>query len=351
MPEKPKKRSSARNQHYVPRLLIRNFSFPGKGKSSQVHVFDKTKGSQFKTSIENIFAARDFNTVTDGDNAFCLEDGMADIEGDAADVIRKIVQENSIDSLSAQETAILDTFAALQKVRSVGMRANVAHLDDLLRDHLRQSGTDPDTIPQLSGANHPDMAKRVALELTAGNLGEFAQSFSRKIRVLFAAHPDDAFVIGDAGIVWTNSRDHGAYGTLGLDVAGIEIYMPLSHRLALGYWCPSIFKQMHEHHEAVVAQAKAAQTLSVIGIGSQATSAYRERDTLNRQASRIAEKLSLIANGKPATCSPENMDFFNSMQIRQAERFIIGRHPDFGLAKRMLKEHPDFKTGPRATLG
>ena len=108
---------------------------------------------------------------------------------------------------------------------------------------------------------------------------------------------------------------------------------------------------MHEHHEAVVAQAKAAQTLSVIGIGSQATSAYRERDTLNRQASRIAEKLSLIANGKPATCSPENMDFFNSMQIRQAERFIIGRHPDFGLAKRMLKEHPDFKTGPRATLG
>ena len=64
-----------------------------------MHVFDKTKGSQFKTSIENIFAARDFNTVTDGDNAFCLEDGMADIEGDAADVIRKIVQENSIDSL------------------------------------------------------------------------------------------------------------------------------------------------------------------------------------------------------------------------------------------------------------
>ena len=48
----------AENQHYVPRMLLRNFTF---SKSyDKIHVFDKKKRQAFKANIKNVVTREKF---------------------------------------------------------------------------------------------------------------------------------------------------------------------------------------------------------------------------------------------------------------------------------------------------
>ena len=344
-----KARSPARNQHYVPRVLLRNFATAGRGKSRQVHVFDKSDGRRFQTSIENVFAARDFNTLTLGDDVVCLEDAMGQIEGAVAGVLKKVLDERSLAGLRPNEIEALDSFTALQKVRNVSVRADITHLGELMRELVRNEGTDPKTVPQLGEQDGPELAKAVALQLT-DNLDEFARSLAGKQRLLMESHGNDVFVLGDSGSVWTNARDTGPYGNLGLEVLGIQIYLPLSPDLLLAYFCPSIIDNLRSEHDAQLKAAKVAQILSVLGTGEMGASAYHERDALVQAAQRSGDFLTRFDAGLPIACEAKDVDAHNMLQIQQSERFVVSNRSDFTLAERMITEDPRFRIGLRSTI-
>jgi hypothetical protein len=54
-------KQGAQNQHYVPKFILRNFL--GNEKPEQVHVFRKSTGKGFTTSIHNIMAERHFHEL------------------------------------------------------------------------------------------------------------------------------------------------------------------------------------------------------------------------------------------------------------------------------------------------
>lgn len=221
-----KVRSDARAQHHVPLMLQNAFATPAKGKKDQVFVFDKHEDRSFRTSPENILQQRDFNTYDDGTAVLCLEDGMQSVEDKAAPVIRKIIAERAIHSLSDEERAAVCVFAALQKIRGTSIRSDMADFTKQISDRLRPNGDDPSQVPQLQGGDDPEQVKLSALMLVKDNLGEFASNYANKTMVLIAAPPGETFLLGDCPVVLANQNDYAPYGNIGLEVKGIEIYFP-----------------------------------------------------------------------------------------------------------------------------
>jgi len=349
MTKQKRARSDARGQHYVPQFLLESFATPGKkkGKFGQLHAFDKTDGHTFRPTTDGIFAQRDFNTHEADGKVLCLEEGMGSVEDLAAPVLKKIIATASVTGVSVRERAALHVFVALQKIRGVSLRAQMGDSIQSLKAKLREGGDDPEMIPQLQGDDGPEGLKLSALNITRRYLAEFAHTFENKTLVLLEAPAEGTFLIGDCPVVWANNNDTGPYGNLGLEVVGIEIYMPIAPRLALGFWCPSLIAILAEALDHVEATAAKLAPVALLGVGPAALAARRDLDEARTRAERIRGDLAQIAAGLPLMNSAENMEYVNALQSAQAERFLVSHDGDFSFARRMIADDSRFRRGAR----
>lgn len=83
------------NQHYVPKMLLRNFSFDGRGEEPQVHVFDKREDGAFATGISNVAAKCGFYDLEHQGVEASLEPAMSDIEMRTAAAFAKLLQSSA----------------------------------------------------------------------------------------------------------------------------------------------------------------------------------------------------------------------------------------------------------------
>lgn len=343
-------RSKARNQHYVPRCLMSAFATTGRGKKPQVHVFDKRTDRSFVTATENIFSQRDFNTFEGLDGTvLCLEDGFAAIEDLASPVLRKLVRERSLASLSEAERMALIVFVALQKIRGVAFRIQMNDMMKQFRQRIREDGTDPNTIEQLREDGDENL-KLASLEFVREHLQEFAQHYVNKALILREAPEEEEFLLGDAAVVWANQRDTGPYGNLGLSVLGIEIYMPISPNLALAFWCPSIVEMIAMTRDHAQHQVKQSATISLFGVGKDADLARQELPRLQAILAKTQANLHNIEHGTPMRGDVENMRYANSLQIAQSEQFIVSSSGDFSFVKEMLSDDAAYRHGHRFNI-
>lgn len=342
-----KRRSDARNQHHVPRMLQSAFAKEGKGKTKQIQVFDKQTGRSYSTAIEKNFAARDFNTYEEDGAVLCLEDAMGAIEDLAAPVIRKIIFERSIAGLDAEERAKLCSFAALQKMRGVALRAQMGDMTETLREKLGAQGDDPDKIRELRGGNGAEDLKLLALNIIRENLGEFSQSFDNKTLCLIQSAPNETFLLGDTPVTWMNKTDTGAYGSLGLEVKGIEIYLPIAPDLCLAFWCPSLLQQLEGELARAQADVRGLAGEAILGLGERQQVAKRKRDAAQAFIDRVQPRVVAIATGAPVPSNADNMAYLNSLQVSQAERFVASSDGDFRLVRQMIADNEKYRGGMR----
>ncbi len=60
---------------------------------------------------------------------------------------------------------------------------------------------------------------------------------------------------------------------------------------------------------------------------------------------KLGDFIAGMESGKPTECNEENVTFFNSLQVQWSHRFVMSPIREFGLAKKMLKEHPHYRKG------
>ena len=128
----------------------------------------------------------------------------------------------------------------------------------------------------------------------------------RKTGILFST-PTDSFYISDTPVALHNMQDTGPYGNLGLMVPGIEIYMPISARYVLGLLCPTLIATLCAHPRFRAA----------------------------------------VDEHSPIQCDDDNVTFYNSLQVRYAERFVFSKVQNFELVARMIRDHPEYRSGLR----
>lgn len=82
-----------KKHHYVPVSYLSNFTNDGTDRS-QVWVFDQTNGNQWQSRPKNIAYENDFHTIetVDGKDSKTYEDAFSMVEGNAKQVINKIIQ-------------------------------------------------------------------------------------------------------------------------------------------------------------------------------------------------------------------------------------------------------------------
>jgi hypothetical protein len=336
------KLSEPRRHHSVPRFLLQGFAVK-KGNAYQTRVFDKRDARSFPASIRDVMVERDFNSIKTEAGVISLETYISNIEDAVAPIVAKLVKAEKASVLTGAEKQHIALFVALQLVRGTGYRAQFLDLAKQFRDVLeRRAGEYADQLPNVPD---DDAVKLQALHTIAKSLPEFAAHLRHKDMLIFRAPKNRGFLIGDNPVVMDNHRDFGFYGNIGLAVAGIQIYLPLSESIALGLWAPDIREEMKTRMEDVRKSKERISALATIGndlIRSNARAALAE---VEAKASEIEHRIRRMDEGGPIHCDEENMDRFNSMQIYYAERFLASADGNFDLPKRMMVEVPKVREG------
>lgn len=328
---------------------MRSFSSKGRGKKSQVCVFDKLTGNNFRTSPENICARRDFNTIEHSGGFLCLEGIFSEIEGVSSPIIKRICDNKSINDISDKEWKIIATLAAVQKIRGTSFRAQSTEMTRMLSDRIRKKWGDHANLDQ-PVIGDEESEKEFALGFMIKYAEEFATHFLNKIFVLFECSGNFEFLLGDAAISWTNQNDMGPRGNLGLNAQGIEIYLPISPNLTLGFWCPTVFNIFTKSMINVEKEIANNRILSTIGSDMLRATAKVNLEKLEIKKESLKSSQENIRNGNPLHCSLENVVHFNALQIREAERYIISKSGNFDLVKNMIKEDSRYRNGARFSI-
>lgn len=95
--ETAKRRSDARNHHFVPQFYLKGFARL-RSKDAQLTAFNLATGDQFVTRPRNVAAKRDYNRVDiEGVDPNFVETEMSKIEGDLDAAFKRIIDTESIE--------------------------------------------------------------------------------------------------------------------------------------------------------------------------------------------------------------------------------------------------------------
>lgn len=215
-------------QHYVPKMLLKNFSF---GKKRKVWVYDKQLGVEYETNIKNVAAERGFYNLDGPDGLFSMEPTFQRLESHCSRIVKALIASESLASIDETDRAAMAVFAAVQTLRTVHIRQSLLEMEARLQEWLGSAGASLDQIENYTPLGE-EGARLVSLQLIS-DAREFVPHFLDKDWVLLRGSRANPFYISDNPVALQNMRDSGPRGNLGLGVPGIEIYLPLSSTLLI----------------------------------------------------------------------------------------------------------------------
>src|SRR5690606_10624968 len=137
---------------------------------------------------------------------------------------------------------------------------------------------------------------------------------------------------------------------IGLALPGIEIYLPISPRYSLGFYCPTIlasFRDGMTKADAIVAQARLQMAIGSIPVANAAKATLLQAEQIR---TRISEMPTAHADGVPLPTRPDVVVRLNSLQVKWAERWLLGPSTNFDLARRMITANAAHKSGMRYSV-
>ena len=307
------------NQHYVPQMLLRGFATTKGGQ--QAWVFDKCLGKTFTTAVRAIAAEPGYYDLS---GSAVLDAAMNRADATTASIIKSIRTRRSVAGITTFERGMLATFTAIQMLRTRGYQESRKHIAQTLLDKLyEKTGV---VHPELKEYLEADRPRNEYLRAIPESTRKFLPHVLTKDLMLFGTDRNAPFSISDNPVALNNTVNpgDGVRGTLGLAVPGIEIYMPISSELTLGFLCPSIGEQYEVNRDLL---------WSFGGFIRESVYKYLQaRDT-----------------GRPLILDKENVRFQNSLQARNAERFVISSVNDFADVAELIENDAGARFGPRAS--
>lgn len=336
---------AAENQHYVPKFILRKFLTDR--KKEQVTVFQKSTGRVFTTNIKGVMGERRFNEFRINEDYYTsFESDVCRVEDIVLPAYETLAEKQQI-ARSADEAKLLGVFVAFQMLRVRAYRDWIADASTQLSDHLAKFGMDPADIDELKPQSEDEM-KQSHLSAIRDSIEEFSQIIGEKDFILLTAPKGRYFYLGDNPVTLHNDEPKdGVWGNIGLSVKGIQIYVPLTSKLMLAAWCPSILGHMKgqiAENTALARRLKAQVTLGgVVFTPAKRVEFDKEMVQLANSLAGIANFVSAAESGKPMSLTSENMDHYNALQVRSAKEFIVCQNADFDLARRVVaKEGPNI---------
>jgi hypothetical protein len=289
---------------------------PAKRGKEKIWALDKQTGRVFNPNIRGVAAQSNYYEASFGETKLSLEDGLCRLEDATAPVFQKILRRRSLAGLTVDERTWMSIFVAAQFLRTEGHREQLIEISDLVDNFVKSRAGNPEEIPGWSCINK-ETAKPYSLEFMVDHLSHFTGHFANKIWMIHEAPLGETFYIGDNPVVMHNDEDHGPRGNLGLDVRGIQIYLPIGPRTCLAMYHPSV----------------------VAGANLDLTRARELRAA--RAVQFITQLIAAAESGSPLTYTSDNVTFLNSLQVHYASRFIMSKVKRFELAEVIIRTTPN----------
>jgi len=317
-------------QHTVPQLLLRGFTNPTTG---QLYAYDKLTDKVFPTGTPAVAAEKAFYDLKVAGRVITIDPALTRLESSITPILTSIVLNRSIAALSGRDRKALSLFVAVQLVRGRGIRDRFKAFNDAMIKKCRERGIEPTKVKNF-GVMSEDHARFASLTLVS-EAGEFAPHIYNKTWLLFQASPPNAFWISDNPVTMNNDSLPRDRATLGLAVKGIQINLPISSELSLGFYCRSIGEEFRKRY----LQFKGLSLLDPL------RAARMCRDPLFNEAFALG-----LDESRPVTLGTSSVIHVNSLQVAFSTRFVYSPNNHFNLVRRMISDDPRYRGAPLSII-
>lgn len=331
-------------QHYVGRaVLLRGFTVSA--DRDQVFLYDKhqSNGPKKPTSIGNVAAERDYYEAETEIGRVSIEAELKFLEDEAGKRFAKIRADNGLKQINAQDKGAIALFAATQFLRTPRMRLAAKQIREAVLKKAEAILPDDPSIYEIRKSLGKEALKLSSMEQILVT--------SHKLAALLLEHhwvvitdPEKRFWISDSPVVMHNEKDFGPYGTLGFALPGIQIYLPISADVVLGFWSQDILDELRDGEQDVLKTFRQAQARYTLGMNINRVELGRLLGEYQTALARVRKSIVALEEGY-IEASNEHVTFLNWLQYVWSYRFLMSSKSDFSLADEIGVKHPELHEG------
>ena len=253
-----------------------------------------------------------------------FESELQKIETQAAPALAKIIRQESTASLSDAELMAIAEFASIQSLRTASFQVG-----------LQGSRPRADFGPTFS-------------ILWKSALIQARYIRARPLIALIAPKPLQ-FYLSDHPVTLQHIEEPKSRKPLGMDIAGVEMYMPLTPRISLYWLCRrvadefvSAFSSGEQMHRLI--RRSTLSGINVPGLDQVSLLALQKR------MANIAPMRNAIVLGTAVHTQKEVIENANYLQCVWAHSALFSSNKDFSFARRVFKENPQYRSVPQVAL-
>lgn len=225
--------SDKKNQHYLPKFYLRNFSYSGNNK--QIGLFNLKGNFYFDKAKLKTQGSKNFFYGYDG----VIEDKLSEIEGILAKIIKNIIETESLPSKESPDHIVLLSFVALTHLRNPAAIKEMKDSQDSIKKRILELDplTDTKFIPEF---DHNEAIK-ISLS-TVPHVVKIMSDLSYKLLLNETSNP---FISSDFPIIKYNQfleEKKWKHGKTGYGNTGLQIFIPINSRMMLVFYDSMIYK-------------------------------------------------------------------------------------------------------------
>lgn len=227
-------KTAKKNQHYIPKFYLRNFSFEVNQK--EIGVFNITNQIFIQRAKLKTQGSKKFFYGEDGK----IEDSLSIIEGKLAATIKNIIQSEELPQKLSSEHFELMTFLTLTDFRNPVRIQSMTGMFDTMKMRLNELDPNFDTSKVLPEHTHEETVKQ-SLSFTR-KIIEIIADLDYKLLINNTTTP---FLTSDFPIIkynqfleqrkWPNSKS-------GYGVTGLQIFVPITSKYVILFFDSDIYK-------------------------------------------------------------------------------------------------------------
>ena len=215
-----------------------------------------------------------------------------------------------------------------------------------MADHINKMGYDPNDIEGFKKLDEEEV-KRLNLESFVKHSPICTELIRNKICLLFKSSASHPLYISDNPVTMHNDENFGAYENIGFTALGIQIYLPISSILSIGFWCPTIQRKFEESWAEFERLEKEVKTNLLLNPNADREQLNNILKFFEKERQKHANFVKNAAEGTPIEIPPETVTLLNSLQVKWSYRFVMCEKNDFDLVKRMLNDNEGYREGAK----
>lgn len=308
------------NQHWVPKFLIKKFR-DADGRVFFLDVNTDTLGKRSPQQLASDYGFNDF--VIDGE-VVSFEGELQKIETRAAPALARIIEQMSTVGLSDVELTAIAEFVSVQSLRTKSFQVG------------------------LQGSR-----SRAEFGPTFSLLWKSALIEARHIRarplIALLAPEGHRFYLSDHPVTLQHVENPASREPLGMDIAGVEMYMPLTPQISLYWLCTRIAEEFVSAYSSGEEMHRLIRRSTLSGISVPGLDQLSLFD-LQKCMSRIRPMRNAIILGSGVNAPAEVVENANYLQCVWAHNALFSNTNDFEFACRVFRTNPQYRGVPSVAL-